>query len=111
MPVPIRFHLDEHVPAAIAVGLRRRGIDATTTVDAGLEGAEDSAHIAFAWREGRVLVTHDRDFPRHHAAGVEHAGILYCYQHKYSIGDLLRAILLVYACLNAEEMVGVLEYL
>ena len=32
----MRFHLDEHVPHAIAEGLRRRGIDVTTTVEAGL---------------------------------------------------------------------------
>jgi hypothetical protein len=111
MPTPIRFHLDEHVPAAIAIGLRRRGVDVTTTGDAGLEGADDSAHIAFALGEGRVIVTHDRDFPRHHTGGVEHAGILYCYQSKYSIGDLLRAILLVHGCMSAEDLVGVLEYL
>jgi hypothetical protein len=37
----VRFHLDEHVPPAIAEGLRRRRIDVTTTADAGLRGADD----------------------------------------------------------------------
>jgi hypothetical protein len=32
----IRFHLDENVDRAIALGLRRRAIDVTTTKDAGL---------------------------------------------------------------------------
>ena len=32
----IRFHLDEHVDGAVAVGLRRRNIDVTTTAQAGL---------------------------------------------------------------------------
>lgn len=36
MPQAIRFHLDEHVDPAIADGLRRHGIDVTTTLDAGL---------------------------------------------------------------------------
>jgi hypothetical protein len=31
MPLSIKFHLDEHVSGAIAAGLRRRGIDVTTT--------------------------------------------------------------------------------
>jgi hypothetical protein len=34
----IRFHLDKHMNLAIAVGLRRRGIDATTTVTLELGG-------------------------------------------------------------------------
>ena len=38
----MRFHLDEHVPHAIAEGLRRRGIDVTTTVEAGLRGTSDA---------------------------------------------------------------------
>ena len=32
----IRFHLDENVSNAIADGLRQRGIDVTTTSEAGL---------------------------------------------------------------------------
>lgn len=33
----IRFHMDENVNTAIADGLRRRGIDVTTTAKAGLD--------------------------------------------------------------------------
>jgi hypothetical protein len=31
----IKFYLDEHIPKAIANGLRRRGIDVITVVEAG----------------------------------------------------------------------------
>ena len=41
----IRFHLDEHVPNSVAHGLRLRGIEVSTTVDVGLQGAEDLEHI------------------------------------------------------------------
>ena len=58
----LRFHLDEHIDSAIADGLRRRGIDVTTTAEAGLRGAGDEAHVAFALSEGRVVVTNDADF-------------------------------------------------
>jgi predicted nuclease of predicted toxin-antitoxin system len=44
----IRYHLDEHVPSAVADGLRRRGIEASTTVDAGLRSATDETHLAYA---------------------------------------------------------------
>jgi hypothetical protein len=39
----IRFHLDEHIPNAIAKGLRQRGIDVTTTVEAGLRTLSDDS--------------------------------------------------------------------
>lgn len=39
MPRTIRFHLDENCSHAIAAGLRRRGIDVTTTPEAGLLNA------------------------------------------------------------------------
>ena len=111
MPTPVRFHLDEHVAPAVAEGLRRRGIDVTQAYEVGLSGADDPAHIAFALREMRVIVTHDRDFPRWHSRGVAHAGIAYCYQQKYSIGELIRALLVLRDCLSAEEVEGTLEYL
>ena len=48
MPKTIKFHLDEHIPGAIADGLRREGINVTTTSEAGLIGASDEDHINFA---------------------------------------------------------------
>jgi predicted nuclease of predicted toxin-antitoxin system len=68
----LRFHLDEHIDTAIADGLRRRGIDVTTTPEAVLRGAEAEAHVAFALSEGRVVVTNDADFLRLHRQGVRH---------------------------------------
>jgi hypothetical protein len=48
MPRTIRFHLDENCPRAIAAGLRRRGIDVTTTPEAGLMGASDEQQVTTA---------------------------------------------------------------
>lgn len=107
----IRFHLDENVSRAVASALRLRGIDVTTAADAELIGAEDRAHIVFASAQQRVIVTHDDDYTRIHATGAEHAGICYCHKDKYSIGELVRLLLLVNECLTAPEMRGHLEYL
>jgi hypothetical protein len=111
MPDRIRFHLDEHVSPAVAAGLRLRGIEVTTALEAGLGGAADSEHLAFALRERRVIVTHDRHFPQLHAVGARHAGIAYCYQQKYSVGELIRALVLLRDCLSNDEMDGSLEFL
>ena len=66
MPRTIRYHLDEHIDFAVAQGLRRRGIDVTTTADAGFLGADDPDHIAFAVANGRVIFSNDSDFLRLH---------------------------------------------
>lgn len=68
----IRFHLDQHVVNAVARGFRLRGIDVTKTHEAGLQDAEDLAHIVYALTEGRVIFTQYDDFLRHHHAGVAH---------------------------------------
>jgi len=107
----IRFHLDENVSGAVASSLRHRGVDVTTAIEVGLLGAEDADHLRLALSQRRILVTHDDDFARIHANGAEHAGICYCHKEKYSIGDLVRLLLLVHECFTENEMTGHLEYL
>ena len=109
--MPIRFHLDEHISAGIAAGLRRRNIGVTTAVDAELAGADDAAQLAFAAATGRVLVTHDADFLRLHAQGARHAGIAYCRQGSIPMGALLRRLVLLYDLLSPAEMAGRVEFL
>ena len=107
----IRFHLDEHVPSSIAEGLRRRGISATTTPEAGLRGASDEKQLDFAHSDDRVFVTCDTDFLRLHHQGVPHAGIVYSPKGKRSIGELLHGLIMVAECLDADEMKNHVEYL
>ncbi len=111
MPLAIRFHLDENVDSAIAAGLRRRGIDATTTVEAGLLGSSDEEQLRLTHAGGRVLITHDADFLRLHERGVSHAGIVYIAKGGRSIGEAVRGLVVLAECLTAEEMVNHMEYL
>jgi predicted nuclease of predicted toxin-antitoxin system len=106
----IRFHLDEHVNSAIADGLHRRGIDVTTTVAAGLLGANDTDHIAYAQIQGRVIFTNDPDFLRLHDQKVEHSGIVYCHQQSRSVGEIIRALELIWEVLEAKEMCNHVEF-
>lgn len=109
--MPIRFHLDEHISASIAAGLRRRAIDVTTTADAGLAGADDLAQLAFAATSGRVLVTSDADFLRLHAEGAAHMGIAFWHQETRPTGEILRRLLLIHDILSPEEISGKVEFL
>lgn len=110
-PTKIRFHLDENVDVPVADALRRRGIDVTTTIDAGLVAANDESQLSYATAQGRVLVTHDSDLLALHSNGVPHAGICFCHKEKFSPGQLMHALLLVEACLQADEIVGQVEFL
>lgn len=107
----LKFHLDEHLPLAVAKGLRQHGIDVTTSADADLLNADDDTQLAFAVAEGRVIVTHDHDFLRLNASGASPASIAYCHQDKFSVGELLSLLLLMDACYVADDMTGRVEYL
>jgi hypothetical protein len=111
MPRTIRFHLDENCHRAVAEGLRRRGIDVTTTPEAGLMSATDEQQAAYCLGEGRVLFTQDRDFLRLHAAGILHAGIAYCEKDTKSIGEMIQGLVLIWAVLEPEEMANRVEFL
>lgn len=107
----IRFHLDESVETAVARGLRARGIDVTTAAEAGLLSAPDEQHLAFALTQNRVLVTHDADFLRLHAAGTPHAGIAFCHSKARTIGEIVRSLVLVHECLSQDDITGNVEWL
>lgn len=106
----IRFYTDEHIAKAVVNGLRLRGIDVLSLSDTRLFGATDERHLELAKSEGRVLLTQDSDFLVLAAAGQEHAGILYASQGT-SIGQLVQGLLLIYEVLDAEEMIGHIEFL
>ena len=106
----IRFYADEHVARAVADGLRPRRVDVLSVQEAGLAGADDREHIAFALAEGRVIFTQDGDFLRLAARGSPHAGIVYAPQ-RTSAGHIIRGLMLIHQVLSAEDMVGVVEYI
>jgi hypothetical protein len=97
--------LDEHVDPATAAGLRRRGIDVTTTVEARLVGHSDQSQADFVLREQRVIFTQDADYLRMNAAGWQHPGIAYCRQHSRSVGEIIRGLVLIWEVLDPVENV------
>jgi hypothetical protein len=107
----VRYHLDESVDPAIAVGLRRRGVDVTTSSEQGLLGTTDQGQLDFATSEQRMLVTHDQDFLRLAAAGAKHHGIAYCPPQARAIGEIVRRLMQLWRERQAEDFVGRIEFL
>ncbi len=111
MPRTIRFHLDENCPRAVAVGLRRRGIDVTTTPEANLLKASDAEQYEFATSQARVIVTRDDDFLAIHAVGSQHAGIAFCNMDTRTIGEMIRGLVLIWEFYEPDDMINRVEYL
>ena len=77
------YYLDEDVTEALAIPLRGRGNQVTTTTAAGRKGTRDHEQLWFAAQRGWILITVNcRDFESLHGAwslwGVprSHAGII-----------------------------------
>ncbi len=110
MAARIKYHLDEHIPKAVARGLHVRGVDVTTARDVGLLGASDEDHLTWSRSKGRVVVTKDEDFLRLAALTPDHAGIAFAFSQT-SIGQLVVGLMLIHDVLEPSEMVGHVEYL
>jgi hypothetical protein len=107
----IRYHLDEHIDTAIAVGLRRRGIDVTTTVDARLLRASDLQQLAFAVADGRVFVTRERAILAEVGKVESHRGIAIARSGRRTIGPTVLALTRLHRSKTAAEMTDRIIYL
>lgn len=76
--------MDEHVPKAITVSLRMRGLDVVTAQEDGRSGEDDPALLDRATELGRTLFTRDDDFlveaHRRQREGIEFFGVVYGHQ-------------------------------
>ncbi|MGH9766610.1 MAG: DUF5615 family PIN-like protein [Blastocatellia bacterium] len=86
-------------------------MDVTTTAEVALIGASDETQLEFAHQSGRLLFTLDNDFLRLHAQGKPHAGIAYCKQGTKAIGQMLRALVVIYEAMTADEVYGKVLFL
>jgi predicted nuclease of predicted toxin-antitoxin system len=107
----IRYHLDENCDPRIAAGLRLHGVDVTTTPEAGLLHALDEAQLDYAVVQDRVIVTQDPDFLRIAAAGEETRGVAFYTDQERSIGQVIRALLLIWEVYELAEMRNRVEFL
>ncbi|MEH2424001.1 MAG: DUF5615 family PIN-like protein [Nostoc sp.] len=106
----ISFHLDENVDPVITLGLRRYGIDVTTTNDVELRTQSDEIQLRFIQETQRVLFTQDADFLIIASSRLDHPGITYCKKGTRSIGEIIQTLVLIYEVMTLEEIVGRVEF-
>jgi predicted nuclease of predicted toxin-antitoxin system len=89
----VGLYLDEHVPRAIALALRLRGVDVLTAQEDESRGKSDREVLDRATQLGRVVFTQDEDFLREASRcqreGVPFSGVLYAHQLECTIGQLV----------------------
>jgi len=104
------YYLDEHIPPAVANGLRKRGVEVVTVNEADMLGADDKEHLTFTRTEPCVLVTHDDDFLRLVAEGVPHSGIVYVPRER-SFGEMGRGLRRLVDVFAEDEESGRVQFL
>jgi hypothetical protein len=107
----IRFYLDENVQVVVADQLRLRGIEVVTARDLGTLSDSDLNHLTRATQMGCVLCTHDEDYLKLAATGIEHAGIVKGVQVKHGVSDWVQGLVLICSVYTPEDMRNHVEYL
>jgi hypothetical protein len=109
-----RFYLDEDIYGAIAPALRKAGIDALSTLEAGRSAEADESQLEWATSNERAIVTfnvgHFADLhSRWLQEGRRHAGIVVSAQRP--IGELLRRLLHLAETMPLDSLKDRLEFL
>ena len=103
-------YMDQHVPAAITRGLRRRGVDVLTAAEDGTAALEDPALLDRAGELGRVLFTRDSDLlveaTRRLRGGEKFATVVYAHQLEVSIGRCVADLEVIAKAGLPEEAMG-----
>lgn len=87
--MPLAFYMDHHVPRAITLGLRLRGVAVLTAYEDGASELDDAALLDRASELGRVLFTRDDDLlaeaAKRHEERIPFHGVIYAHQLSVSI--------------------------
>jgi hypothetical protein len=109
-----RLHLNEHLSPDIAIQLRRRGFDVTSSQEADLLRASDTRQLEFAISQQRaILTTNFSDFVVLHeeylGARRQHWGIVLTTQEP--IWFMMRCLLRMLGTISAAELRNQLRWL
>jgi hypothetical protein len=113
--VSVAVYFDHNVRAAIASGLRQRGVDVLTAFDDGHATADDPIVLARATGLGRVVFTNDDDFlsiaREWLNTGRTFAGVIYVHQDKMTVGETINDLEIVAKAGNPDDFLNRIEYL
>ncbi len=113
--MPVSFYMDEHIPKAITLGLRLRGIDVLTAQEDGREGNSDPELLDRAGVLRRVLFTFDDDLLSEAAdrqrTGKLFCGVLYAHPLRISIAKCISDLHVIGQAGELQDMENCVEFL
>lgn len=88
--MPVSLYMDHHVPKAITVGVRLRGMDVLTAHEDGADQLDDDLLLKRAHELKRALFTQDDDLlveaAKRQREGIPFSGVIYGHQLRVTIG-------------------------
>jgi predicted nuclease of predicted toxin-antitoxin system len=113
--MPIPFYMDEHIPKAITLGLRLRGVDVLTAQEDGQEGKSDPELLDRACALRRVVFTFDDDLlseaAKRQREGKAFCGVIYAHPLNISIGKCISDLHVIGQAGEPEDMENRVEFL
>ena len=111
----IALYMNTHVPRAITVGLRLRGIDVLTAQDDNAANLSDSELLDRAQTLQRVLFSFDDDLlaiaTQRQRGGIPFTGVIYAHPLRSSIGACIRDLEIIAKAGEAEDLANRVEFL
>ena len=117
MTARLRFLADEDFDNAILRGVLRRqqDVDIVRVQDVGLSGKHDTLVLAWAAKEGRVLLTHDVSTMKTHAYARVAQGLpmpgVFAVSQSLPVAQAIEALLLLAECSLEGEWEGQVRHL
>jgi Domain of unknown function (DUF5615) len=107
--------MDVHVPRAITLGLRLRGVDVLTSQEDQTATMSDVELLQRATDLGRILYSEDSDLlveaAHRQELGLEFVGVIYCHQTRLTIGRRVADLELIAVYGEAEEFRNLVVFL
>lgn len=111
----IALYMDHHVPRAITVGLRLRGVDVMTAYEDGADEKDDPQVLERANELERVLFTQDDDFlaeaTRRQKSGIFFRGVIYAHQLRISVGRCIHDLEIIAKAGEPEALHNQVQFL
>ena len=111
----IALYMNQHVPRAITVGLRLRGVDVITAYEDGASEMDDSELLDRAGELERVLFTQDDDFlveaTKRQREDIPFRGVIYAHQLRVSIGTCIHDLEIIAKAGEPEDLINRVQFL
>ena len=111
----IALYMDQHVPRAITVGLRLRGVDVVTAHEDGAREFADPLLLDRASKLGRALFSRDVDLlaeaTRRQRSRISFHGVIYAHQLRVSIGVCIQNLEIIAKAGEPEDLINGVKFL